>query len=260
MTVTAQTYAAGVLPPNQPRRREDYRPEIEMPPPRIAALPVFRGYPVPFFVGWLDNGEPEFRGADGRKLVRAVRENLCWVCGDRLGTRMTFVAGPMCGINRTSAEPPCHLECARYAAINCPFLSKPQMTRRENDLPAESRDAAGHMIRRNPGVTLLWTCRGYEVFDDGRGGTLFRFPAKPESYEWYFRGRPATRAEVEESVRSGLPNLQAICRGQDDLDDLSRLAAAFTRYYPAENSLPAAEILKLKDLAESSATEFYPPA
>jgi hypothetical protein len=116
------------------------------------------------------------------------------------------------------------------------------------------------MIRRNPGVTLLWTCRGYEVFDDGRGGTLFRFPAKPESYEWYFRGRPATRAEVEESVRSGLPNLQAICRGQDDLDDLSRLAAAFTRYYPAENSLPAAEILKLKDLAESSATEFYPPA
>jgi hypothetical protein len=236
MTMTAaatQTYAATVLPPNQPRRREDYRPEIEMPPPRIAALPVFRGYPCPWFVGWLDSGEPEFRGADGRKFVRAVREKLCWVCGDYLGTRMTFVAGPMCGVNRTSAEPPCHLECARYAAKNCPFLSKPQMVRRENNLPADMADAAGFPIKRNPGVTLLWTCRGYEVFDDGRGGVLFRLSAKPESYEWYCRGRPATRAEVEESVRSGLPNLQAVCRGQDDLDDLGRLAAAFARYYPA---------------------------
>lgn len=235
MTTATQIYAAGVLPPNRPRRREDYRPEVEMPPPRIAALPVFRGYPVPWFVGWLDNGEPEFRGADGRKLVRAVRERLCWVCGDYLGTRMTFVAGPMCGINRTSAEPSCHLECARYSAKNCPFLSKPQMTRRENDLPADITDAAGFPIKRNPGVTLLWTCRGYEifdVFDDGRGGILFRLPAVPESCEWYRQGRPATRAEVEESVASGLPNLRGICQSQDDLDELDRLAAAFTKFYP----------------------------
>jgi hypothetical protein len=66
---------------------------------------------VPWFVAWFD-GKPEFRAMDGLKWIRAVREHLCWVCGGRLGVWQTFVLGPMCGINRTTVEPPCHLECA----------------------------------------------------------------------------------------------------------------------------------------------------
>jgi hypothetical protein len=37
--------------------------------------------------------------------------------------RWSFVVGPMCGINRNSAEPPSHKECAQWSARNCPFLS-----------------------------------------------------------------------------------------------------------------------------------------
>src|SRR5438046_1182517 len=112
---------------------QSLRPEIEEPPAKMRALPVHRGYPVPWFVAWV-NGEPEFRAADGKKWALAVTKHYCWVCGQSLGRYQTFVLGPMCGINRTSAEPPCHLECARYSAKNCPFLSKPHMTRRENGL------------------------------------------------------------------------------------------------------------------------------
>src|SRR5262245_54991717 len=112
------------------------RPDLPPLPSRIAGLPIDpeRGYPVPWFVAWHD-GKPEFRTADGRKFRQAIRDRLCWVCGQPLGRHLVFVIGPMCTVNRVTVEPPCHLDCAEFSVRACPFLSKPQMTRRENDLP-----------------------------------------------------------------------------------------------------------------------------
>jgi hypothetical protein len=206
-------------------------PGIEPPPPRMAGLPLHRGYPVPWFVTFMD-GVPEFRCMDGRKWVQAVREKLCWVCGWPLGTRLAFVAGPMCGLNRTSAEPPCHLECARYSARNCPFLSKPQMVRRENDMPEEGV-LSPYAIMRNPGVTLVWITRSYSLFGDGHGNHLIEM-GEPDATEWYALGKPATRAQVEESVRSGLPAVAGQCRGDADLAELERRRQWLATKYPKE--------------------------
>lgn len=211
-------------------------------PERIKGLPIGpNGMPVPWFVAWLD-GKPEFRAADERKLATAVREKRCWVCGEPLGRFMTFVIGPMCGLNRTSSEPPSHIECARYSARACPFLSRPHMERRENGLDAIGTVCpAGNMIRRNPGVTLLWTTRNYSLFGDGCGGTLFRV-GDPTELEWFCEGRPATRAEVAESVRTGLPALESIAKDQDGpvlryaQNALLRMAADYERFYPTEVS------------------------
>jgi len=199
----------------------DLRPELEALPERMQHLRVHRQYPVPWFVADGPDGEPEFRAMDGRKWVRAVRDKLCWVCGQSLGGYRrgqqhpvyTFVAGPMCGVNRTSAEPPCHLECARWSARNCPFLSRPHMTRREQEalceLAGPEGAPAGDAILRNPGVVLLWTTRTYKVFDDGKGGRLLEM-GEPTATEWWAEGRPATRAEIEASLLSGLPALEEI--------------------------------------------------
>jgi hypothetical protein len=143
---------------------------------RIAALPVdARGYPIPFFVGYVD-GQPEFRMADGHKFTRCVKERLCWVCGQPLGSFMCFPIGPMCAVNQTTAEPPSHKECAEWSVRGCPFLAKPQMVRRTDDkieqLKAEN-PSAGIPIDRNPGVTCLWTTKSYQLFPDGAGGRLF---------------------------------------------------------------------------------------
>jgi hypothetical protein len=207
-------------------------------PAKMAGLPIGpNGFPVPWFTPWID-GVPEFRAAASGKIAQAVRESRCWVCGEHRGRWLTFVIGPMCAINRVSSEPPAHLECARYSALACPFLARPRMVRRDaSDL--ETKEAPGFMSDRNPRVTLLYTTRIMRPFraPTGGGGILFRL-GEPTSLEWYREGRPASRAEVEESVRTGLPFLEELARQEEDqaaaLADLHALQAAAETLYPRE--------------------------
>jgi hypothetical protein len=210
------------------------RPELEPLPLRMSALPVDeRGYVVPWFVDWID-GKPEFRAMDPRKWVRAIKEKFCWVCGDRMGRFMTFVAGPMCGINRTSSEPPSHLECARWSARNCPFLNNPDAVRREDENANPlSKVVGGFGIQRNPGVAMLWTTNTYHVFDDGRGGKLLQM-GEPTSVEWYANGRIATREEVMHSIETGFPALASAALQQEGaMQYLNECRAKFERYIPS---------------------------
>lgn len=216
------------------------RPDLPPLPPRIAKLPIDeRGYPVPWFVQWLDEnnqptdngvGRPEFRMASGKNFYMAMKAGVCWVCGEPLGGFRTFVLGPMCCITRTTSEPPSHFECADFSARACPFLTKPKMVRREDELTAESkRNVGGEMIERNPGVCALWTCKQYYQFADPSNKPLLRV-GRPEDVKFYAQGRAATREEVEESVRTGLPLLEEACDGRKrDLADLSQAKAWFDR-------------------------------
>lgn len=80
-------------------------------------------------------------------------------------------------------------------------------------MPDKTR-IAGIGIKRNPGVICLWTTKKFKPFDDGKGGILFEIgPA--EAVEWYAEGRPATREEVEESVRTGLHHLTDVAAEED---------------------------------------------
>jgi hypothetical protein len=183
-------------------------------PTSMQALPVDRrGFPVPWFVEWVD-GAPDFRIIDWRKLRAAVKEHRCWVCGGKLGRLKVTPIGPMCAVNRMAPEPPSHPQCARYSAQACPFLSKPAMRRNERNLP-EERFVPGLTIARNPGVTALWASLHYSRPVDvsgapiGNGGILFQLGA-PEHVEWWARGRPATQAECRDAIESGLPRLREI--------------------------------------------------
>jgi hypothetical protein len=191
-----------------------------------------RGYPIPWFVGY-HKGKPEFRCMDWQKWAHAVKWKVCWVCGNKLHKPYVFVAGPMCGINRTSSEPPCHLECAQYSARNCPFLNDPGMCRREDDFThANSGNVAGIGLLRNPGVVLLWVTKNYDLFDDGRGGKLLLM-GEPERTEWYCKGRQATRAEIEHSIETGVPALEAVARMQPGaVPALQAAVARFQKYLP----------------------------
>lgn len=220
------------------------RPELEELPERMQKLPIDkRGYPVPWFVPWV-NGEPEFRAMDGRKFSDALRFKLCWVCGVQLGRFKTFVIGPMCGITRTTSEPPAHLECARWSARNCPFLTMREVKRREDDF-TRSCPVAGIGIKRNPGVAVVWTTVEYTVFKvpkilaaaGASEGYLLRV-GPPESIEFYSHGRAATRDEVIASVESGFSALRdmTIGRPPKELAELLADKARFEKLYPANIS------------------------
>jgi hypothetical protein len=178
-------------------------------PARMRSLPRdSRGYVVPYFVGW-PNGQPDFRTADARKKTSCIRDRKCWLCGQGLQRRMTFVLGPMCGLNRTSAEPPCHHECSTYAVQACPFLTTPRAHRIEHNLPTND-EGAGIMLKRNPGVTLLWVTQSYQLFEAGNG-VLIRI-GDPLAVEFWSEGRHATLEETVESIETGIPSLMELAR------------------------------------------------
>lgn len=178
-------------------------------PDKLAHLAIDdEGRPVPWFVAYVD-GKPDFRIADARKLVLAILEKRCWMCGAQNGSYRTFPVGPMCTVNRVSSEPPCHLACATYAVQACPFLLNGRRKRRETDMPEGAEWVSGCPIKRNPGVMALWTTKRPSVFDDGTGAPLFDI-GDPEHVTWWKGGRAATRAEVEESIATGIPQLRAL--------------------------------------------------
>lgn len=198
-----------------------YRPELPEVPARIAALPVHRGYPVPWFVGWVDAdghacergvGTPDFRVLHPGAPQEAHRWSRCWICGGRLGSLRAFVVGPMCAVNRTSAEPPMHVGCADWSVRGCPFLTRPDMVRREAGLPEDATAPPGTMLRRNPGVSLVWVVRRYAL-KRAPDGWLFDL-GDPERVEFWREGRRASRAEVLASIESGIPTLREMAELQ----------------------------------------------
>lgn len=222
---------------------------IQLPdmPASVERLPKdHRGYPVPFFVTWLDEdgkllpldkqheGQPEFRLADARKFRLCHIKKLCWVCGESLDERQrTFVIGPMCAINRISAEMPCHIECARFSVQACPFLSRPKAVRRTVGLPEDIEDRSGH-DPDNPGVAMLWNCRRYDLVQTD-GGWLVEL-GNPAWVQWWAEGRRATPQEAFEALQHGALKLHKIAAecGKADVAKLEGLVGKAMRFLPGE--------------------------
>lgn len=205
-----------------------YRHDLPPRPERVASLPISnRGYPVPFFAYIMPDGQPEFRVVDNDKAIQAVRDRLCWVCGKPLGAYKAFVIGPMCTVNKVSADGPCHLECAHYSVIACPFLVKPQMERREKGLP-EHQEKEG-MIKANPGVMAVWTTRHFSIAPVK--GLIF-YLGQPEHVTWWKEGRPANREEVMKAFNNGLPRLFEFCQDDEDRENVVALANVAKSYWP----------------------------
>ena len=205
---------------------EEPRAHIELPEPpgRMRQLPRdARGYVYPWFVDTLPStGQLDHRTMNRGKLVQAIERGLCWVCGGPMGTRRrTFLIGPMCLVNRVTAEPGCHYECAEYSARYCPFLSRPKQKRRQfrdEELGGLEKSSAGMPICRNPGVALLYSTLDWHPerirADRSRGigsGILFRL-GDPERLNAFAEGRPATVEELNASIESGLPILMEAAR------------------------------------------------
>lgn len=233
-----------IIQPKTPEAGRLYPPfSADNTPREIWNLPKDkRGYPIPHFVDmrapYVD-GNPDFRMMSMEAMRACINEKLCWICGKSLGPVMCFPAGPMCGINRTSSEPPSHGACAFWAARACPFLAQPKRIRNDGGLPDDAH-MAGHGIMRNPGVTMLWHCESYTLHRI-ENGILFTL-GDPLMVQWAREGRTATREEVLESVSTGLPILLEQAAEHDGAPgcfELGRMTERFMQYVPAAPVKPA---------------------
>lgn len=211
-------------------------PPLNLPdmPQRIASLPQQDGYPIPWFVARTGGDRVDFRIADEKRLLEAIKKKKCWVCGQPLGVHKVFALGPMCCINRTSAEPPMHRDCAEWSVKACPFLLQRQSQRRTDDLDPNSKEPPGNMIDRQPGVTALWITKSFTPYQVG-SGLLFEIGDPTEVHFWR-QGRTATYAEIKESLHSGLPELARVAaqQGPQAQIKLLEMTTAFV-----ENIMPA---------------------
>jgi len=153
-------------------------------PERIKRLPLDEnGSPILYFMKYVTK-EPDARSTDAKKFERLWKQDLCWICGDRLGQYRAFVITAGNALTRTTTEPPNHKECATWAAQHRPFLASP--------------DCAG-----------VWITKGYTVFKWHRPPfPMLITMGNPEHVEWWIDGRAATREEIIESVKRGMPPLQ----------------------------------------------------
>lgn len=188
------------------------RPQVaHVIPDRLRKLPVdARGYPVPFFVAWID-GKPDHRIVDPAKFRVCIRKHRCWICGRSLGKFATFTIGPMCVVNRTSGEPPAHQECARFAVRACPFLTLPRAVRRDAKLPDQTT-VHPDMLPHNPGAMILWTTDEWAEQLGSQSSHSVPVVAfgEPSRVSFWCEGRTATRAELLAALEKGLPELQRL--------------------------------------------------
>ena len=205
-------------------------------PHGIPTLRMFGQHRVPWFVTIWEDGKPEFRVVDPVRWNQAVHYRLCWICGEEITHRLyAFPIGPMCTINRVSADPACHLACSVYAAIHCPFLNDPDRVRRTDDLTdyCEEKAQDWGAIMRNPGITAIWACKKFTV-ERGAGTKMLVRLGNPRRVLWYYKGAVATRSEVELSIASGIHLLSDLAEQEGPLAiaALETQKARAKRYWP----------------------------
>jgi hypothetical protein len=107
------------------------------------------------------------------------------------------------------------------------------MDRREAGLPKGVVDPAGVMLRRNPGVAMVWITTSYEVWKQGRGSLIAM--GEPLEVLWFAEGRAAKTSEVRESIGSGLPSLMAITESDEERAELNLRLERTLKLLPKES-------------------------
>lgn len=104
-------------------------------PDFLKHLPIYRGYPVPYFVPKDENGVYQLKYASAEKMNACLLYHKCCVCFKPLNKcDYWFISGPMGLQSQTDSHPPMHKGCAEYSLAICPhlFFEKTHRTSDEN--------------------------------------------------------------------------------------------------------------------------------
>jgi hypothetical protein len=108
-----------------------------------------RGYPVPYIVFRDSTGRPHFTINSDVMRAKAIREDRCSICGQKLLRGRWYVGGPKSAFHPHGAyvDPAMHKECVEYALQVCPFLAMPSYAHR---IDAQTlSDKTAHILADN---------------------------------------------------------------------------------------------------------------
>jgi hypothetical protein len=225
MNAYSQILPISACGPVPVRRRLPLPPRMQV---RMLSLPLLDGYPVPFFAAVVD-GEQTLLVRDQAKHQACIEQDLCWICGQRLGVFKTFAIPPVLALHRISFEPPSHIECAEYAIQAFPFILLP--TSQRGDGGCEEGISGRIMtLMLNAGVGVLWTTKTWTEGRTTREAMMVL--GEPTTVRWFVQGRPASRAEAQAGMDAAFPRLQAMCRSEIGRASLANDYAQLVKLLP----------------------------
>jgi hypothetical protein len=227
------------------------RPTLPPLPPDMRQLPIDqRGFPVPYFVKWV-NGVPDFRILDMEKIHQSTVEGRCQICGKKLGRSGIFAVGPISAITLVDDEPPMHQLCAEFAAQACPWMMRPGMKRGQavkpdgTLTPAEILNTPGTVYSGAPKVWALIEVQSYYA-DRQADGTILYHMGQPVEMSWWAEGRRATREQVIDATsdaRTYLANHDPSPEAVADLDArMTELGQWLPENWPMERKMTKREV------------------
>lgn len=150
----------------------------------LSHLTVYKGLPVPFFTAFNEDGTPDFRAHSPERHSKAVRDELCGICGKHLLYWRFLLVGPNELKQRATYMPAMHENCARFALEVCPFLA---MGKREmGEVGPEQVQVTSAPLPKPERIAMVRTSN-YRVIYGGvrqKGREYVRF-APPRDIEWY---------------------------------------------------------------------------
>lgn len=159
-------------------------------PSFLEHLKVYRGFPVPWFVAYVD-GKPDFRMIDPKKMQYALEQDKCFVCGKKhIKGLYFFITGPMGLANGVHSDCPLHLDCAKYSLQICPHLFFERTQRNETgDLYKYVSATTGQAgIKEKPSELYLIKANKYKTIPGPEGGRLIKFNVVDFEEFWYENG------------------------------------------------------------------------
>lgn len=129
-------------------------------PEFLSHLPVYRGFPIPYFVPKDENGVYQLKYASQEKMEACIRYHKCCICFKHLMFgQYYFISGPVGFQTQTDSHPPMHKECAEYSLKICPHLYI-EKTHRTTD----EENGAAWQIREKPKEFYLVNAKKFTAF------------------------------------------------------------------------------------------------
>jgi hypothetical protein len=132
-----------------------------------------RGFPIPFFVAWVD-GKPDFRLLDPDKQRMCAEQHKCAICGTRMRDVYYFLGGPLTCKNQYSTDPAMHRECAEFSLRACPHMFFQKAERNERGSVYQHSKKNPFLIADKPDELYLIKASKYK-FVTREGHPMIKF-------------------------------------------------------------------------------------